>query len=200
MSVAASHELAIEIGGIPILVRTDSSEFARLLEQRYAGFVKGSGFAAGSRPVSELPAFELEVELVSRLQQLSAAVLARNPGAIGTLLDDRFTDEKGRDKYGAIAALTTEGSTPPLGYRPDREVYTIAPGQRAVTAKNTVRIFSRNPKTHRVSAQDVTLTTDWVLTRDGWLLRHTHKPIRNAVPLEGGVKNARAGVPGRAPL
>ena len=68
MSVAASHELAIEIGGIPILVRTDSSEFARLLEQRYAGFVKGSGFGAGSRPVSELPAFELEVELVPQGQ------------------------------------------------------------------------------------------------------------------------------------
>ena len=75
-----------------------------------------------------------------------------------------------------------------------------APGQRAITAKNTVRIFSRNPRTHRVSAVDVTLTTDWVLTPNGWLLRHTHKPIRNAVPLEGGVKNARAGVPGRAPL
>ena len=68
MSVAASHQLAIEIGGIPILVRTDSSEFARLLEQRYAGFVKGSGFGASSRPVSELPAFELEVELVPQGQ------------------------------------------------------------------------------------------------------------------------------------
>src|SRR5205085_2346576 len=97
--------------------------------------------ATGARQPAQRPAAELEVEMVSRLQRLSAAVLARNPGAIAALLDDSFTDENGRDKYGAITALTAAGSTPPLGYRPDREVYTIAPGQRALTAKNTVRIF-----------------------------------------------------------
>jgi hypothetical protein len=49
-----AHELCIEIGEMSILVRTDSPEFARLLEDRYGSFV--------SAPVSR-PAFELEVEL-----------------------------------------------------------------------------------------------------------------------------------------
>jgi hypothetical protein len=147
--------------------------------------------ATGARQPAQRPAAVLEVEMVSRLQRLSEAVLARNPGAIAALLDDSFTDENGRDKHGAITALTAAGSTPPLGYRPDREVYTVAPGRRALTAKNTVRIFTQEPRTHRVSAVDVTVTTDWVLTPNGWLLRHTHKPVRNTVQVEGGMKNAR---------
>ena len=156
--------------------------------------------ATGARQPASRPAAELEMEMVARLQRLSEAVMSRNPGAIAALLDDSFTDEKGRDKYGAIAALTAKGSTPPLGYRPDREVYTIAPGQRSLTAKNTVRIFSRNHRTHGVSAVDVTLITDWALTPNGWLLRHTHKPIRTAVQVEGVMKNARAGSPAKGPL
>jgi hypothetical protein len=52
--MTAVHELAIDIGGMPILVRTDSAEFARLLEDRYGGFVIA--------PVTR-PAFELEIEL-----------------------------------------------------------------------------------------------------------------------------------------
>jgi hypothetical protein len=148
--------------------------------------------ANGSRGPAARPQAELEVELVSHIQRLSAAVLARNPGAVASLLDDSFTDERGRDKYHAIAALTAKGSTPPLGYRPDREVYTLSHNQKAITAKNTVRIFTRNPRTQRVSAEDVTLTTDWVLTPNGWLLRHTHKPIRTTVHVEGVMRNARA--------
>jgi hypothetical protein len=53
--IAVAHECAIDIGGMPILVRTDSAEFARLLESRYGSFVNRSG----PRPV-----FELDVELV----------------------------------------------------------------------------------------------------------------------------------------
>jgi len=156
--------------------------------------------ATGARQPAQRPEAELEVELVSRLQRLSHAVLARNPGAIAALMDDSFTDERGRDKYHAIEALTAEGAAPPLGYRPDREVFRVAPGQHATTVKNTVRIFSQNPRTHGVSAVDVTVTTDWVLTRNGWLLRHTHKPVRKAVQVEGVLKNARAGAPARRPL
>ena len=52
--VSTGREVAIEIGAMPILVRTDSPEFARLLEDRYGGFVT----AAPLRPV-----FELEIEL-----------------------------------------------------------------------------------------------------------------------------------------
>ena len=54
--IALAHETAIDIGGMPILVRSDSAEFARMLENRYGSFVN----PAGPRPV-----FELEVELVA---------------------------------------------------------------------------------------------------------------------------------------
>lgn len=47
---AVTHELVIEIGEIPILVRTDSAEFARLLEERYGSYVT----AAIPRPAGEL--------------------------------------------------------------------------------------------------------------------------------------------------
>jgi len=53
--IAATHELAIEIGGLPILVRTESTEFARMLEGRYGTFVA---------PDARNPAFELDIELV----------------------------------------------------------------------------------------------------------------------------------------
>jgi hypothetical protein len=51
---AATHELIIDIGGMPILVCTDSSEFARLLEDRYGGFVA---------PDTNDPVFELDIDL-----------------------------------------------------------------------------------------------------------------------------------------
>jgi hypothetical protein len=53
-------ELAIVIGGIPILVRTASPEFARILENRYGEFVS----AAARHNPSEAPVFELDVELM----------------------------------------------------------------------------------------------------------------------------------------
>jgi hypothetical protein len=53
----ASSAPTIEIGGMPILVRTGSSEFRRMLEERYGGFVTDS--RSGPPPL-----FEVEVELV----------------------------------------------------------------------------------------------------------------------------------------
>jgi ABC-type molybdenum transport system ATPase subunit/photorepair protein PhrA len=49
------HDLTINIGGIPILVRTDSPEFAQMIEDRYGEFV-----------VAEAPraVIKLEIELV----------------------------------------------------------------------------------------------------------------------------------------
>jgi energy-coupling factor transporter ATP-binding protein EcfA2 len=55
MLTATTHELVINIGGMPILVRTESPEFARLLEDRYGRFVTTDGRHAF---------FQLEVELV----------------------------------------------------------------------------------------------------------------------------------------
>jgi hypothetical protein len=54
MLTGITHELVIDIGAMPILVRTDSPEFARLLEDRYGGFITTD---------ARRPVFELEIEL-----------------------------------------------------------------------------------------------------------------------------------------
>jgi hypothetical protein len=54
-SIPLAYECAIDVGGMPILIRTESEGFAHLLEDRYGNFVNSTG----PRPV-----FELEVELV----------------------------------------------------------------------------------------------------------------------------------------
>jgi len=51
--VKPQFELCIEIGEIPILVRTDSAEFASLLQDRYGKFVVG--WRAAGDPTSEAP-------------------------------------------------------------------------------------------------------------------------------------------------
>jgi len=55
LTLTATHELAIDIGGMPILMRTDSAEFAALLEDRYGSFIDA--------PSSER-IFALDVELI----------------------------------------------------------------------------------------------------------------------------------------
>ena len=51
------HELTIDIGGIPILVRTDSADFAHMLEDRYGEFVNADA------PHAEV---ELEIRLIEQ--------------------------------------------------------------------------------------------------------------------------------------
>lgn len=51
---AIAQEVIVEIGGMPILVRTDSPTFLDILQNRYGGFVN---------PAAE-PVFEFEVEIV----------------------------------------------------------------------------------------------------------------------------------------
>ena len=53
MNTAQQADVVIEIGGMPILVRTDSTEFLEILWKRYGGFVN---------PAAE-PVFEFEVEI-----------------------------------------------------------------------------------------------------------------------------------------
>jgi len=55
MVTALTHELVIDIGAIPILVRTDSREFAHILEDRYGKFVSADAPQA---------VMELEIELI----------------------------------------------------------------------------------------------------------------------------------------
>ena len=49
------HELTIEIGEMPIRVRTESPSFARMLQDRYGEFIT---------PNSSSPVMELDVELI----------------------------------------------------------------------------------------------------------------------------------------
>src|SRR5579864_1574948 len=72
--IATAHELTIEIGGMPIVVRTGSEEFAHLLQSRYGGFVSHDGAP---------PAYELEVELAP-------------PGAVSDPDDVEVRRESGR--------------------------------------------------------------------------------------------------------
>ena len=55
MMAAATYELAIAIGQMPIVICTRSAEFMRLVENRYGSFVT---------PDTRNPVFELEIELV----------------------------------------------------------------------------------------------------------------------------------------
>jgi hypothetical protein len=49
MGAALAHDIVVEIGGLPISVRTSSSEFLQILVDRYSGFLN---------PAAE-PVFEL---------------------------------------------------------------------------------------------------------------------------------------------
>ncbi len=51
---AISHELIIDIGNMPVLVRTDRLEFLSMIEGRYGGFLN-----SGAQPL-----FEFDIELV----------------------------------------------------------------------------------------------------------------------------------------
>lgn len=51
----AVQQIVIDIGGLPIAVRSESLEFLRMLETRYSGFLSPEA----------LPVFELEVDLVA---------------------------------------------------------------------------------------------------------------------------------------
>lgn len=68
--IATAHELAIEIGAMPIVVRTHSAEFVRLIENRYGGFVN---------PDTRNPAFELEIDLAEQNGE-SLGHASRGPG------------------------------------------------------------------------------------------------------------------------
>lgn len=52
----AVHEVCVEIGGTPILLRTSDSGFRELLEQRYTGFVKNTPRGLSTFEVDLLPA------------------------------------------------------------------------------------------------------------------------------------------------
>jgi hypothetical protein len=57
-----AESLAIEIGGMPILLRTQDAAFRRMLQDRYNGFVKSSA----------RPEFEFDVDLVEGSDELHA--------------------------------------------------------------------------------------------------------------------------------
>jgi len=59
----SAHEVAVEIGGMPIVLRTEDADFRALLETRYAGFVRAA----------LEPAFALDVDVVRPDRDLSTA-------------------------------------------------------------------------------------------------------------------------------
>jgi len=66
LPVSVASELAIVIGGVRILVRTDSAELARLLAERYGSFATLTSHPEekAARP-GEWSAFELDIELTA---------------------------------------------------------------------------------------------------------------------------------------
>jgi hypothetical protein len=58
-----AHEVTVEIGGMPILLRTEDADFRALLETRYAGFVRAA----------LEPALALDVDVVRPDRDLSTA-------------------------------------------------------------------------------------------------------------------------------
>lgn len=64
-SKTTDYSICIEIGEMPILVHTDSADFAKLLEDRYGQFVVGcSSKGRRVKPGNLTSSFELEVELI----------------------------------------------------------------------------------------------------------------------------------------
>ncbi len=59
-----THEITIEIGGIAVCVRTESGEFRRMLEERYAGFVTPASRTARAGAPALRDSFQLDVELL----------------------------------------------------------------------------------------------------------------------------------------
>ena len=59
MLTAITHELEINIGGMPILVRTESPEFVALLQERYGSFAEPKsprfGFRCSGSVKEDLP-------------------------------------------------------------------------------------------------------------------------------------------------
>lgn len=53
--MSGSHEIAVEIGGLPILLRTQDPVFKKLVADRYAGFLGGDSH----------PRFEFDIDLVA---------------------------------------------------------------------------------------------------------------------------------------
>ena len=58
LAATAGQEVIIEIGGMPVQVRSESPEFLLMLEDRYAGFLN---------PEAD-PIFEFDIELVAPMR------------------------------------------------------------------------------------------------------------------------------------
>jgi len=67
----ATRGVTIEIGGIPILLRSGNADFCRMIEQRYAGFVNSSAASAYQ--------FEIELESPAEPSDEDARVSKQGP-------------------------------------------------------------------------------------------------------------------------
>ena len=69
-----TQEIVIEIGGMAVSVRTDSAEFRKMLEERYAGFVTPAWRAARPGAAGLQNTFTLDVELLPEGERADADV------------------------------------------------------------------------------------------------------------------------------
>ena len=76
---AGGPDVAVEIGGMPIRLRTDDAAFRALLEKRYAGFVRPAGDSF----------FALDVDVIHPERALSRAEELREK-AQPLLLDEHL--------------------------------------------------------------------------------------------------------------
>ncbi|MBB5066443.1 hypothetical protein [Granulicella mallensis] len=196
---AAGQAIVIEIGGIPIQVRSESPEFLRMLEERYAGFLNGEAH----------PVFEFDVELVQprRISEEDDVVVSFDSGRWLIERGDFRAEWEPETRRGKIIQSANPYSIDSVL----RIVHTLVlarEGGLLVHAASAVRngkafLFagvSEAGKTtiSRLAPSDVTLLTDEIsyLRRDGG--RDGNGYAAYGTPFAGEL--ARAGENVKAPL
>jgi hypothetical protein len=79
----AGYEVAVEIGGLPVLLRTRDTSFRDLLERRYAGFLSSTA----------KPRFEFDVELISPTASTDDDIQVKTHGGKWSLRRGDFWSE-----------------------------------------------------------------------------------------------------------
>lgn len=75
---AIDHEVAVEIGSTPVVLRTEDAAFRSLIEERYSGFMRRSGAAPFAFDVAVRPAGEIVTDREDLAVEQRAAVGTSN--------------------------------------------------------------------------------------------------------------------------
>src|SRR5215469_380300 len=74
------REICVEIGGVPILLRTPDSNFRKLIEQRYAGFVGTANNAQSSFDIDFLPVGASRAEVPAETDDDGPSIVVKHDG------------------------------------------------------------------------------------------------------------------------